>query len=82
MTENHSQAFGELSGVEHVTTHGLPSVRVRTAQASGLVFLQGAHVAEWIPTGGEPVIWMSEKAVYQPGCAARRHPDLFPLVRC
>lgn len=68
MTQN---PFGELAGVERTTTHGLPSVRVHTSEASGLVFLQGAHVAEWVPAGQSPVIWMSEQAIYQPGKALR-----------
>jgi glucose-6-phosphate 1-epimerase len=71
MTADNSAPFGELSGVERTTTHGLASVRVHTAGASGLVFLQGAHVAEWQPAGHEPVIWMSEKAIYRAGKALR-----------
>jgi glucose-6-phosphate 1-epimerase len=71
MNESSSKPFGELSGVERVVTHGLPSVRVQTAEAHGLIFLQGAQVAEWVPTGETPVIWLSEKAVYQSGKALR-----------
>ncbi len=71
MTAQSPHPFTELAGVELVSTHGMPSVRVRTQAASGLVFLQGAHVAEWVPAGEQPVIWMSEKAVYQPGKALR-----------
>jgi glucose-6-phosphate 1-epimerase len=71
MTAASSTPFGELSGVERTTTHGLASVRVHTAAATGLVFLQGAHVAEWLPAGQSPVIWLSEKASYQAGKALR-----------
>jgi len=61
----------EVPGVELTSAHGLPCVRVTRPEASGLVFLQGAHVAEWVPAGAEPVIWMSEKALYQSGKALR-----------
>jgi glucose-6-phosphate 1-epimerase len=71
MTESSSKPFGELVGVERSAAHGLECVRVTTADASGLVFLQGAHVAEWAPAGADPIIWMSEKAIYQPGKALR-----------
>ena len=64
-------AFSSLPGVELTTEHGLPAVRVATAQATGLVYLQGAHVAAWQPTGQSPVIWMSPNAVYAPGKALR-----------
>lgn len=71
MTARNENPFGELAGVELVSTHGMPSVRVHTPAASGLVFLQGAHVAEWVPADQKPVIWLSEKAVYQAGKALR-----------
>lgn len=71
MTLDDSNTFAELPGVELTTAHGLPAVRVSTEIASGLVFLQGAHVAAWEPTGRGPVIWMSENAVYAKGKALR-----------
>jgi glucose-6-phosphate 1-epimerase len=71
MTENSGKPFGQLAGVEQTRAHGLDCVRVATASASGLVFLQGAHIAEWAPAGQNPVIWMSPKASYQPGKALR-----------
>jgi D-hexose-6-phosphate mutarotase len=66
MTSDDSNTFVELT-----TAHGLPAVRVSTETASGLVFLQGAHVAAWEPAGRGPVIWMSENAIYAPGKALR-----------
>jgi glucose-6-phosphate 1-epimerase len=46
-------------------------VRVSGKSGSALVYLQGAHVAAWQPAGQEPVLWMSENAVYAPGKALR-----------
>lgn len=71
MTLDDSNTFAELPGVELTTAHGLPAVCVSTEVASGLVFLQGAHVAAWEPAGHGPVIWMSENAVYAKGKALR-----------
>lgn len=71
MTENDSKFVLGLPGVELVQVHGLPAVRVTSKSASGLVFLQGAHLAAWQPAGQEPVIWMSEHAVYAAGKALR-----------
>jgi len=71
MTLDDSNTFAELPGVELTTEHGLPAVRVSTESATGLVFLQGAHVAAWEPAGQGPVIWMSENAVYAKGKALR-----------
>jgi glucose-6-phosphate 1-epimerase len=63
--------FGDLPGVQLTSAHGLAAVSVNTASATGLVYLQGAHVAVWQPAGQPPVIWMSEHAVYAPGKALR-----------
>ena len=71
MTLDDSNTFAELPGVELTTAHGLPAVRVSTEVASGLVFLQGAHVAAWAPVDCGPVIWISENAVYAKGKALR-----------
>ncbi|HWZ92616.1 MAG TPA: D-hexose-6-phosphate mutarotase [Polyangiaceae bacterium] len=66
-----SKPFSSVPGVELGTTRGLASVRVDTPEASGLVFLQGAHVAEWTPKGHSPVLWLSEKTEYKLGKALR-----------
>jgi len=71
MTKDESKFVLELPGVELLSVHGLPAVRVTSKSASGLVYLQGAHVAAWQPAGQEPVIWMSENAVYAAGKALR-----------
>jgi len=71
MIESDSKFEFELRGVERVQEHGQPAVRVTTESATGLVFLQGAHVAAWQPTRAKPVIYMSENAVYAPGKALR-----------
>ena len=71
MTLDASNAFSELPGVEPTLVHGMPAIRISTENATGLVFLQGAHVAAWQPAGQAPVLWMSEKAAYAKGKALR-----------
>ena len=71
MTQDKDPPFATVPGAELTTVHGLAAVRITTAAATGLVYLQGAHVAEWKPRGHDPVIWMSPNAVYAPGKALR-----------
>lgn len=35
--------------------------------ASGEIYLHGAHVTAWQPTGHEPVLWMSRSSLFQSG---------------
>lgn len=50
---------------------GLPRLVVTSAAATAEIYLQGAHVTSWVPAGGEPVIWMSEKSAFAPGAPLR-----------
>jgi len=46
---------------------GLVRAVARTAQADGVVYLQGAHVASWTPRGQRPVLFMSSRSVFEAG---------------
>ncbi|PXA65788.1 tagaturonate reductase [Cryobacterium arcticum] len=60
------------SGIRMVTGAGsLPAVEVDLPAASALVYLHGAHVAQWTPTGQKPVLWMSEHGEFSPTAALR-----------
>jgi D-hexose-6-phosphate mutarotase len=49
------------AGISVVTARGsLPAVAVSLPSATALVYLHGAHVAEWTPAGELPVLWMSD----------------------
>jgi len=48
-----------------------PKVVVTTPQASAEIYLHGAHLTSWIPTGQKEVIFLSEKAQFQDGKAIR-----------
>ncbi|WP_169925972.1 D-hexose-6-phosphate mutarotase [Serinibacter salmoneus] len=49
----------------------LPAVRVESARCTGEVYLHGAHVTDWAPSGQDPVIWLSEHSTFVPGRAIR-----------
>ena len=50
---------------------GLPVARVRGRAGVAEVYLQGAHVTAWAPTGGRSALWMSSLSRYAPGTALR-----------
>jgi glucose-6-phosphate 1-epimerase len=52
-------------------SNGLPKVKIASAAASGEIYLHGAHLTSWIPTGAEEVIFLSSKAQFQDGKAIR-----------
>lgn len=50
---------------------GLAVARVFAPGGSAEIYLRGAHLSSWTPTGGSPVIWMSEQSEYAPGVPLR-----------
>lgn len=59
--------------------HGLARVVITTPAARAVVYLQGAHLAEWQPAGQAPVLFLSEKTAYKKGKAIRGGvPVIFP----
>lgn len=58
---------------------GLPRVAIQTPTARAQIYLQGAHVASYQPTGAKPVLFTSAKSLYQNGKAIRGGvPLIFP----
>lgn len=73
----HEQIF-ELPVVEPKTEHvslrrlgGLAVVVVDHPRVRAAVALQGAHLISWQPAGQEPVLWLSDAAVFKEGTAIR-----------
>jgi glucose-6-phosphate 1-epimerase len=59
--------------------HGLVKAVVSHAAGSGELYLQGAQLTAWQPSGAKPVIFTSSHAVYAPGKAIRGGvPVIFP----
>ena len=61
---------------------GLPRIQISTAACSGEIYLHGAQVTSWRPSGMSEVIFVSEKAQWQAGKAIRGGiPVCFPWFR-
>ncbi|GAB79171.1 glucose-6-phosphate 1-epimerase [Austwickia chelonae] len=50
---------------------GLPCLRVRTSSCTGEIYLDGATVTGWAPSGADPVLFLSRKARFAAGTAIR-----------
>jgi glucose-6-phosphate 1-epimerase len=73
-----------IAGVAHVVAGqgGLPKVRVSAPQAEGEIYLHGAQVTSWKPTGAEDAIFLSRRAQWNEGIAIRGGiPICFPWFR-
>lgn len=46
---------------------GLPQACIQTTACKGTLFLHGAHVTEWTPSGQKPVLWMSRESLFVAG---------------
>ena len=58
---------------------GLIRAVVSTPAVEAEVYLQGAHVAHWAPSGQRPVLFLSRKSLFAPGKAIRGGvPVIFP----
>lgn len=60
--------------------HGeLVRARITTPACTAELYLHGAHLTQWQPTGHEPVLFLSERSAYAPGKAIRGGvPIIFP----
>jgi glucose-6-phosphate 1-epimerase len=50
---------------------GLPKIRITTPEAEGEMYLHGAHVTSWKPTGSEEVLFLSSQSRWENGHAIR-----------
>ena len=50
---------------------GMTRAVLTLGDADAHVYLHGAHVTHFQPAGHEPVLWLSERAVFEPGQAIR-----------
>ena len=57
-----------IPGVLHFDEHnGLARAVVTAPQASATIYLHGAHLTHWQPTGQQPVLFLSRKSDFAPG---------------
>jgi glucose-6-phosphate 1-epimerase len=60
----------------------LPKVQIRTHRATGEIYLHGAHVTSWRPSGAEEVLFLSSHSKWADGVAIRGGiPICFPWFR-
>ena len=58
---------------------GLLRANITTPSCTAEVYLQGAHITQWQPTGEDPVLFLSERSFFAPGKAIRGGiPIIFP----
>jgi glucose-6-phosphate 1-epimerase len=50
---------------------GMVRATVTTPACNAEVYLHGAHLTQWQPTGHEPVLFLSERSLFTPGKAIR-----------
>lgn len=61
------------------TEQGLIRANVTTPACTAEIYLQGAHLTQWQPTGEQPVLFLSERSFFSPGKAIRGGiPIVFP----
>lgn len=59
--------------------HGLVRASVNTPSCTAQLYLQGAHLTAWQPTGNQPVLFLSERSSFVPGYPIRGGiPVIFP----
>jgi glucose-6-phosphate 1-epimerase len=75
-----NQRFGIKDALTFETAPGgLTRALISTPLATAEIYLQGAHIAHWTPSGRKPVLFMSSKSFFAPGKAIRGGiPIIFP----
>jgi glucose-6-phosphate 1-epimerase len=71
--------FGTASFLSFDSAGSLARVHIATPDCKAMVYLQGAHLAAWQPTGEKPVIFMGSRTETAPGKPLRGGmPVVFP----
>jgi len=63
--------FGLEGRLQFRTIGGLIMAEITNEHAQATIALQGAQVLSWIPSGQQPVIWLSDDATFTPGKSIR-----------
>lgn len=63
----------EIAGIAEIVEGkgGLPKVRVTTPECAGEIYLHGAHITSWKPSGAEEVLFLSSQSRFERGHAIR-----------
>ena len=71
----------DIPGALHfeAAPNGLTRAVISTPAAEAEIYLHGAHVTHWKPSGQAPVLFVSSKSLFEPGKAIRGGvPVIFP----
>ncbi|MGA7158456.1 MAG: D-hexose-6-phosphate mutarotase [Acidobacteriaceae bacterium] len=61
------------------TEKGLIRASVTSSACTAELYLQGAHLTQWQPSGAKPVLFLSDRSLFEPGKAIRGGvPIIFP----
>jgi glucose-6-phosphate 1-epimerase len=66
-----NEQYGLDGVLRFVEEAGLVRAEVTLASCEATVYLQGAHLTNWKPTGQEPVLYLSSRTALKPGKAIR-----------
>ena len=83
VVEELDRRFG-IPGVARIRegNGGLPRIHISGSHSAGEMYLHGAQVTSWKPTGGDEVLFLSTKSRWQEGQAVRGGiPICFPWFR-
>jgi glucose-6-phosphate 1-epimerase len=83
IVEELNRKFG-ISGTAEITAGngGLARLRIKAPAAIGEIYVHGAHLTSWAPSGAEEVIFLSGRSQWQEGKAIRGGiPVCFPWFR-
>ena len=63
----------EIPGIAQIVegNGGLPKVQITSAEATGDIYLHGAHVTSWVPRAAQEVLFLSSQSRWQAGHAIR-----------
>ena len=84
MNKQTKQNLTEHFGIDNVLVfseneHGAIKAAVTTPTCTAEIYMQGAHLTQWQPTGQKQVLFLSERSALQPGKAIRGGvPLIFP----
>jgi glucose-6-phosphate 1-epimerase len=78
-TDKLNQEFGIANALRFDTSNGMMAAIVTTPKAEATLYLQGAHLAAWTPSGHRSVLFLSSRSRFESGKAIRGGvPLIFP----
>ena len=78
-TDKLNHEFGIANALRFEASNGMTAAFVSTPKAEATLYLQGAHLAAWTPSGHRPALFLSSRSRFESGKAIRGGvPIIFP----